>query len=615
MSTLDELTLIRGQYRYIRKTAINDFRNSSYVVPFTEDGTIPPGGTAGAQYRKLYSKGFGHTGPSGNIIVPIQGPYGVFLNGIKNNIQSDIYTTNNSRRRLADVYSIFDNDYFGPYLSSYTVPLAPLIGSFKAAAELLELYAMALVRDIPLTQINDSSVPIPILDNVILPNLNLPNVKNYLGAPVNGSGNITRELLFRGNAVGDTIGPYVSQLLFCDIQLGTFFLEQNSYLSGIKVDLSGTDINFENDFMTNVNSFIPIWNGVLTNPNISTLTRLLTTPRDCAYYINKDQLWQMFYMAATAILGRTVRWGYFCTPRQGGKFINLGVVDLYDLMGRAAKMSMNASWLWKWKQMRVRPEEMAYQLNYNLLVNPADPNNVTFASTLNPTNPSILKSVYDISGTYLLPQVYPYGSPFHASYPSGHATYGGALSTILKAFFNCDYYTDARQPSLIPPYGEFPGSAPLPPGFTGQYFLTLEGEINKLASNCADFRNMAGIHYRSDAESGLSIGEQVAIVVLQDAVKKYNSNLAFVFRKRNGEKVVIKNYDGPDPPPTPYLDYNYDPSGNLAFTIYSTQPYGLSPQDPNEILDQVFSAGVSPQLTNFDVLADPGIASNNINES
>ncbi len=42
------------------------------------------------------------------------------------------------------------------------------------------------------------------------------------------------------------------------------------------------------------------------------------------------------------------------------------------------------------------------------------------------------------------------------------------------------------------------------------------GELNKLASNIAMGRNFAGIHYRADADLGISLGESIAISCLQD---------------------------------------------------------------------------------------------------
>jgi hypothetical protein len=101
----------------------------------------------------------------------------------------------------------------------------------------------------------------------------------------------------------------------------------------------------------------------------------------------------------------------------------------------------------------------------------------------------------------LLPQVFPEGSPLHPSYGSGHATVAGACVTILKAMF--DGSTGYANPvvasadglSLVPYVGSDANS------------LTVEGELNKLASNVAHGRNIAGVHWRSDAYWSLRLGE------------------------------------------------------------------------------------------------------------
>ena len=48
----------------------------------------------------------------------------------------------------------------------------------------------------------------------------------------------------------------------------------------------------------------------------------------------------------------------------------------------------------------------------------------------------VLERVNSRFGTYLLPQVFPEGSPLHPSYGAGHATVAGACVTIAKAFFD-----------------------------------------------------------------------------------------------------------------------------------------------------------------------------------
>jgi hypothetical protein len=46
--------------------------------------------------------------------------------------------------------------------------------------------------------------------------------------------------------------------------------------------------------------------------------------------------------------------------------------------------------------------------------------------------------------------------------------------------------------------------------------LSIEGELNKLAWNMSFGRSFAGIHYRSDHEAGLKLGENIAIKLLAE---------------------------------------------------------------------------------------------------
>jgi hypothetical protein len=64
-------------------------------------------------------------------------------------------------------------------------------------------------------------------------------------------------------------------------------------------------------------------------------------------------------------------------------------------------------------------------------------------------------------------------------------------------------------------------------------------ELNKLASNIALGRNMAGVHYRSDYVDSLKLGEQVAISILEDQRLTYNENYTFSFTMFNGMPKTI----------------------------------------------------------------------------
>ncbi len=91
----------------------------------------------------------------------------------------------------------------------------------------------------------------------------------------------------------------------------------------------------------------------------------------------------------------------------------------------------------------------------------------------------------------------------HPSYGSGHAVVAGACVTILKAFFDSDYQlenifeVDIENDTLKK--SSFPGP------------LSVTGELNKLAENIAIGRNMAGVHYFTDAFESILLGEELRL--------------------------------------------------------------------------------------------------------
>jgi hypothetical protein len=87
------------------------------------------------------------------------------------------------------------------------------------------------------------------------------------------------------------------------------------------------------------------------------------------------------------------------------------------------------------------------------------------------------------------------GTPRHPAYPSGHSTYAGAASTVLAFFFGND-----ATPSFLAPGA--------PPSTIGQ-------ELRNMADNIGMGRLWAGIHWRSDHEAGLKLGQVVGCLVLR----------------------------------------------------------------------------------------------------
>ena len=126
-------------------------------------------------------------------------------------------------------------------------------------------------------------------------------------------------------------------------------------------------------------------------------------------------------------------------------------------------------------------------------------------------------------GTLLLPMQYPEGSPTHPSWPAGHAVVSGAGVTVLKAMLNTHNADNEKLPwpTKCNPLEAF--SAENLTNYNGadKSNMTIVGELNKLASNVALGRNWAGVHFRSDGDQGLAIGEQVAIQYLQSKLQEY----------------------------------------------------------------------------------------------
>jgi hypothetical protein len=70
--------------------------------------------------------------------------------------------------------------------------------------------------------------------------------------------------------------------------------------------------------------------------------------------------------------------------------------------------------------------------------------------------------------------------------------------------------------------------------------MTLGSEADKLASNIGIGRDFAGVHYRSDYQQGLLLGEALAISVLRDQAATYSENYqGFPFTKFDGTTETV----------------------------------------------------------------------------
>jgi len=186
-------------------------------------------------------------------------------------------------------------------------------------------------------------------------------------------------------------------------------------------------------------------------------------------------------------------------------------------------------WYQKWFVHRtLRPEEYGGLVHKTMIGSESDP--------LHPDilNSSALEVCFSQNGSYLLPHAFPEGCPQHPSYAQGHATFAGAGATLLKALFDDTYVL----PNPVEASDDGLSLVPYTGNDAGQ--ITVGGEANKLAGNIGLGRDHAAVHWRSDYQEGLLLGEAVAISILRDQRKTYNEDFSgFTFTTFEGQTITV----------------------------------------------------------------------------
>jgi membrane-associated phospholipid phosphatase len=417
---------------------------------------------------------------------------------------------------------------------SVSAPPAPSMQSEVAAGEMIEVYGMALLRDESFRDIQEGTTPQEAVVTTLIDDLN--SIGGSFHGPKVG-GLVTRGTLFRGPNYGETVGPYVSQFLLHDFNCGNIPIEQI--------------FNVENDTPASITTagWLDIQNGITpagTNP--AGFGRRAYSPRVLASYVHSDPPGCAVLNAALILLGAgaPLNPGFPVLPNEEG-FVTMGVGEICARVMHVAELAFKAAWRQKWVvNVRLRPEVLAGRVHFTLTDAQdygLDPAVLTAGTTANLLAANTLAG----SATYLVPLVYPEGSPPHPSYPSGHATWAGAAATVLKAFFANDTlmtslaggtFKIVESVTGIETMAELIADPITDPGVTGT--LTVAIELNKLASNIATGRNMSGIHYREDGDQGILLGEQVAIQYLKDIAATYNQTFpGYTIRKFDGTVEII----------------------------------------------------------------------------
>lgn len=453
-------------------------------------------------------------------------------------------------------------------------PPAPAFDSQQAAAEMVELYWMALLRDVPFADYDQHP-------SVGRAAAELSGLDGYAGPGSDGS--LDPSTLFRGTTAGNTRGPYVSQFLLKNFERGV--VERTQQFR----PLEPTDYMLDfDDWLAVQNGEIPLGGINRSTPEEPSLadagirrntSRYPITGRDLATYVGEN-VSQQPYMNAALILQNSepgdtdadradenlalsnlsadgpgsvpMEPGLPVDPNVPAGFVDYVRSGYQSLLGGILQMHAHAAWYHKWRvHRRLRPEEFGGRVRQvvtgaRIDGQPAGDrypihDDLLGSEALRRTRAPTADGGLD---TALLPQAYPDGSPTHPSYPGGHAVTAGSNATVLKAYFDgTALITNPVRPDPSDPTQLTTQGTP--------DTLTLKGEINKLAANVSFARSWAGIHYRSDTTTGLRIGERIAVGLLRERLRHrsesaYGSVGTFSFETFDGVDVTV-SADGVSP--------------------------------------------------------------------
>jgi hypothetical protein len=408
-------------------------------------------------------------------------------------------------------------------VSQFAAPPAPALASEEYATELVELYWASLLRDVAFADYPSNPLAIQAATE-------LSSMASYQG-PRDASNKVTPGLLLRGGFPGETIGPYVSQFLIQNTSMGALPIVQKYTTSKAKLDYMKDPITFQE-----------VQNGISTGLQLQPDTPLFQhNGRGLAAYTHVDVLYQAYFTAYLVL--NTINGGnvaplnpgnpYNRSRTQNG-FGTLGQPDFAATVTAVAREALKVVWYQKWYvHLRHRPESGGAIVH---LIKTGQGN--TIQGQLGPTalNSQAVQSSFTTNNSYFLSQAFPEGSPTHPAYPTGHGTVAGACITVLKFFFDGDF---------VIPNPQMPSSdGTTLSNYTGADAgqMTVNGELHKLAHNISFGHGIhAGIHWRSDTDTSIQLGEAVALSVLQDRANTYNERFTVTLKKLDGSMATISN--------------------------------------------------------------------------
>lgn len=431
--------------------------------------------------------------------------------------------------------------------SQFALPPAPALASAARASEAIEIYWIALLRDVPFNEFRDDTTH----RDVIAAAEELSKAPDFNGPKAGDK--VTPQTLFRGAAFyidsadrsgrtgrwvtppGVTDGPYLSQFLYRDVPFGpqTLSARIRTYTPA-------------SEFLTQPDEWLSVQNGNAPKGRIAfdPTRRYIANSRDLAAYAHAaaafsnianqllstpaatDAAFGGIFPATQNTLAASNP--YLKLKTSGGASGTFGAAYFQSILSLAASLGIRINYYQKWYEQRVLRPEAFGGLVHQRLANGVSEYPIHEALL----GSQALERSRAKNGTHLLSQVYPEGAPIHSSYPGGAAIIGAVTATLLKAFYDESLpIPDPVQPDPADPTKLVPYQGPP---------LTVGGELNKLALNYGSGRTAAGIHWRSDAAASYAQGEALVISILREQKATFREPFdAFSFTRFDGTRVTV----------------------------------------------------------------------------
>ena len=215
----------------------------------------------------------------------------------------------------------------------------------------------------------------------------------------------------------------------------------------------------------------------------------------------------------------------------------MGQPDIAATLAAVAAEAIKAVWYQKWwVHLRHRPESgggIVYLTKTGQGGTQGHVSNTVL-------NSQAVQNSFTANNSYFLSQAFPEGSPIIRLIPRGTEPYRRRLHHSAQIFLQWRLQALPKPAVLVPSTDGATVAVYAPP--PGEPQLSVNGELHKLAHNVSFGHGIhAGIHWRSDTDTSIQLGEAVALSWLQDRAHVYNERFGVTLTKVDGTTATISN--------------------------------------------------------------------------